>query len=156
MYTHTPFSLLLILPLVSKKRKTWYHYHTYSLTLVPELEMSQHAVNMKRGHHTKTIVIDQARTSWLKSTAQACSTVKIPMIIRKIQVLLPTITDEPMSPDALNALDQLATDYINYSKAMKATTKFPSQSTKIHVSRNRSSPFLCLGPFSEFVLVNDY
>ena len=106
--------------------------------------MSQPAVDIEQGHRinereNRKVYIELATAH--NSSMQNC---KAPMIMRD-HVLLPTYIDEPMDLDALGTLEQAATNYIDYSKAMKAATSAPPQGTGLYVSSIHSSalPYVC-------------
>lgn len=73
---------------------------------------------------------------------------KAPMTIRDY-VLLPTNIDEPMDLDALSSLEQAATNYIDYSNAMRAVNSAPPQGTVPYVSTIHSSALPYVGSFLE-------
>lgn len=49
-----------------------------------------------------------------------------------------------MGPDALSALDQLATGYIKHSKAKNATVQVLPQEIHLDISREYSSTLQCV------------
>lgn len=116
--------------------------------------MSQHAVETKRGHRTHTIEFDQGANKPAQVYSSTILNDKRSNDCSEDPV--PTSTDEPMCLDALNALDQLATNYINDSKALKAAPTLSSQGSEIYISRNHPSALWCIAPFLDFVPIHDY
>ena len=81
MYTNLSFSLFYSL----LKAAEIIVLLSYSLTFVSELEMSQHAVELKRGHRSDTIVPDQRVKELAEVYSPSMLDGKSPMIVLKIQ-----------------------------------------------------------------------
>lgn len=109
-----------------------------------EQETSQYAVEIERGHRTNEREIRKEHKELATAHNSSMQNGKLPMIIRDY-VLLPTYIDEPMDLDALSALEEAATNYIDYSKAMKAATPAPPRGTGLYVPSIHSSalPYVC-------------
>lgn len=116
--------------------------------------MSQHAVETKRGHRTHTIEFDQGANKLAQVYSSTILNHKSSNDCSEDPV--PTSTDEPMCLDALNALDQLARNYINDSNALEAATTLSSQGSEIYLLRNHPSALWCVAPFLDFVPIHDY
>lgn len=110
--------------------------------------MSQSTVEIQQGHRTNATESREGAEELATAYSSSILDGRLSLIILEIIFSYQRNVDRPMSLTALDALDQMATNYIEYSKLLKSATPAPPQHAGRYMSSVHSSALPYVGSFT--------